>query len=137
VKNTIAAPRLASTLTSLFGLTALVLAVIGLYGVMSYAVSRRTREIGIRMALGARQRDVLRLVLRQGLLLVTLGLALGLGAAVVSTRLIRGLLYDVGTTDPVTFAVVVLLLIVVMLLACWIPARRATRVDPMLALRQE
>ncbi len=137
VKNTIAAARLASTLTSLFGLTALVLAAIGLYGVMAYAVSRRTREIGIRMALGARQRDVLRLVLRQGLLLVSLGLAIGLSAAVLSTRLIQGLLYGVGPTDPVTYAVVVLLLMSVTLLACWIPARRATRVDPIFALRDE
>ncbi len=137
LKNTIAAARMASTLTSLFGLTALLLAAIGLYGVMSYAVSRRTREIGIRMALGAERGDVLRLMLKQGLLLTGLGLALGLLAAALLTRLIQTLLYGVGTTDPLTFGMVALLLAGVAWLACWIPARRATKVDPMEALRYE
>jgi predicted permease len=137
VKNSIAAARMASSLTSLFGLTALLLAGVGLYGVMSYAVSRRTREIGIRMALGARQGDVLRLTLRQGLLLTGLGLALGSVAALSLTRLIRTMLYGVGVTDPLTFATVALLLASVALLACWIPARRARKVDPMMALRTE
>lgn len=137
LKDSIAAARMASTLTSLFGLTALLLAAIGLYGVMSQAGSRRMREIGVRMALGAERRDVLRLVLKQGLLLTGLGLILGLIAALTLTRLIPTLLYGVNTTDPLTFVAVVLLLAVVALLACWVPARRATRVDPMIALRCE
>jgi len=137
LKNSIAVSRMASTLTSLFGLTALLLAGIGLYGVMSYAVSRRTREIGIRMALGAGRGDVLRLMLKQGLLLTSLGLGLGLLAAMWLTRLIQTLLYGVGTTDPLTFIAVALLLAGVALLACYVPARRATKVDPMVALRYE
>jgi len=137
VKNSIAAARMASTLTSLFGLTALLLAGVGLYGVMSYSVSRRTREIGVRMALGAGRGDVLRLMLKQGLLLAGLGLALGSVAAFSLTRFIRTLLYGVGATDPLTFVVVAFLLASVALLACWIPARRATKVDPMVALRCE
>jgi predicted permease len=137
VKNSIAAARMASTLTSLFGLTALLLAGVGLYGVMSYAVSRRTREIGVRMALGARAADVLKLVLKQGMLLVGTGVAVGLGVALVATRLVESLLYGVGRNDPSTFAVVVLLLAGAALLACYIPARRATKVDPMVALRCE
>jgi predicted permease len=137
LKNTIAAARMASTLTSLFGLTALFLAAIGLYGVMSQVVSRRTREIGIRMALGAGRDDVLRLMLKQGLWLSGLGLALGLLAALSLTRLLQTLLHGISTTDPLTFAAVSLLLALVALLACWIPARRATKVDPMIALRYE
>ena len=137
VKDSIAAERMASTLTSLFGLTALLLAGIGLYGVMSYAVSRRTREIGIRMALGAARGDVLQLMLKQGALLAGLGLALGLLAAVSLTRLIKTMLYGIGATDPLTFVAVASLLAAVALLACWIPARRATKVDPMMALRVE
>jgi predicted permease len=137
VKNSIAAARMASTLTSLFGLTALILAGVGLYGVMSYAVSRRAREIGVRMALGAERGDVLRLMLKQGLLLTGLGIALGSVAAVFLARLIKTLLYGVDATDPLTFVAVVLLLASVASLACWIPARRATKVDPMVALRCE
>jgi predicted permease len=137
VKNSIAAARMASTLTSLFGLTALLLAGVGLYGVMSYAVSRRTREIGVRMAMGARTADVLKLILKQGMLLVGIGVAAGLGAALVATRLVESLLYGVGRNDPATFAVVVLLLAGAALLACYVPARRATKVDPMVALRCE
>jgi predicted permease len=137
VKNSIAAARMASTLTSLFGLTALMLAGVGLYGVMSYAVSLRTREIGVRMALGAKRGDVLRLMLKQGLLLTGFGLALGSLAAASLARLIKTLLYGVEATDPLTFIAVVSLLASVALLACWIPARRATKVDPMVALRCE
>jgi predicted permease len=137
LKNTIAAARMASALTSLFGLTALLLAAIGLYGVMSQVVSRRTREIGIRMALGAGRGAVLRLMLKQGLLLTGLGLVLGLLAALLLTRLIQTLLYGVGSTDPLTFAMVALLLASVALLACYVPARRAAKVDPMVALRYE
>ncbi len=137
VKSTMAVARMASTLTSLFGLTALLLAAIGLYGVMSYAVSRRTREIGIRMALGAPQRSVLRIVMQQGLWLTGIGIGLGLLAAVFLTRLLQSLLYGVGMTDPLTFTGVALLLAVVALLACYLPARRATKVDPMIALRHD
>jgi len=137
LKNSIVAARMASTLTSLFGLTALLLASIGLYGVMSTAVSRRTREIGIRMALGAGRRDVLRLVLKQGLLLTGSGLALGLLAAISLARLIQTMLYGVGTTDLLTYGLVTSLLAAVAFLACWIPARRAAKVDPMVALRCE
>jgi predicted permease len=137
LKNSIAAARMASTLTGLFGLTALLLAGVGFYGVMSYAVSRRTREIGVRMALGAGRGDVLRLMLKQGLLLTGLGLALGSAAALTLTRLIKTMLYGVGATDPLTFVAAALLLAGVGLLACWIPALRATKVDPMVALRHE
>lgn len=137
LKDSIAASRMASTLTGLFGLTALLLAAIGLYGVMSYAVSCRTREIGIRMSLGAERGNVLWLILKQGLLLTGFGIAMGIGAALLLTRLLQSLLYGVGATDPATFTAIPLLLAGVALLACYLPARRATRIDPMVALRCE
>jgi putative ABC transport system permease protein len=137
IGSALSALRLASTLIGAFGLVALLLAGIGLYGVMAWAVSRRTREIGVRMALGAGRGDVLRLMLKQGLLLTGLGLALGSAAALTLTRLIKTMLYGVGATDPLTFVATALLLAGVGLLACWIPARRATKVDPMVALRHE
>jgi predicted permease len=137
MKNSASAARMASALTSLFGLAALLLAGVGLYGVMSYAVSRRTREIGVRMALGAGRGDVLRLMLKQGLLMTGLGLALGLVAALSLTRLIQSSLYGVTATDPLTFALVGALLAGAAFLACWVPALRATKVDPMIALRYE
>jgi putative ABC transport system permease protein len=117
--------------------TALMLAGIGLYGVISYSVARRTHEIGIRMALGARSGDVLRLIIRRGMALVVAGVTLGLLVSFACTRFIRTLLFDVAESDPLTFVVVVLLLSSVALLACFVPARRATRVDPMIALRCE
>ncbi len=137
VGEAVAQPRFYTLLLTIFSAIALLLAVIGLYGVMSYAVSQRTHEIGIRMAVGAQPGDVLRLFLRQGIALVGIGLALGLGGALALTRVLTSLLFDVRETDPLTFASVALLLAGVALLACWIPARRAAKVDPMIALRHE
>ena len=130
-------PRLAAGMASTFGVLALVLATMGLYSVMTYAVSQRTREIGIRMALGAQVRDVLRLVVSQGMLMALIGVVLGLTGAFALTRALASLLLGVGTTDPLTFVGVPALLIAVALLACYIPARRAARVNPLLALRHE
>jgi len=129
--------RLVARLTSLFGLLGLLLACIGLYGLLSYEVARRTREIGIRAALGAQRRDVLQMVLRQGLVLIVVGLVVGVLAAYGATRFLQTLLFGVRATDPLTFAAVCSLLVAVGVLACYIPARRATRVDPMVALRYE
>jgi len=130
-------PRLAAGMATAFGLLALLLATMGLYSVMTYAVSQRTREIGIRMALGAQVRDVLRLIVSQGMWLVVIGIALGVACALALTRLLTSLLLGVGATDPGAFIGVALLLASVALLACWIPARRAAKVDPMATLRSE
>jgi predicted permease len=129
--------RLAASLAAIMGALGLVLAVMGVYGIVSYAVSLRTQEIGIRMALGAEARDILKLVSRQGLRLVIVGLSIGLFAAWALTRGMAKLLIGVSATDPLTYAMVALLLCSVTMLACWIPARRALRVDPMVALRYE
>jgi predicted permease len=129
--------RVAAALLGGFGLLALLLAAMGIYGVVSYSVAQRTRELGIRIALGARARDVLRLVAGRGMLLVTLGMAAGLAFALILTRFMEGVLYGVSATDALTFTLVVLLLAAVALLACLVPARRATKVDPMVALRHE
>jgi len=129
--------RFAAALFGTFGVLAIVLASVGLYGVMSYTVGQRTREMGIRMALGAQRRDVLSVVLRKGLTLAAIGLAVGLVISLFGTRVLAVLLYDVSSSDPLTFVGVSVLLMAVALLACYIPARRATKVDPIIALRYE
>jgi putative ABC transport system permease protein len=131
------ARRFNMSLLSLFAALALVLAVIGIYGVMSNAVTQRTQEIGIRLALGARAIDVLNLVVRNGMKLVIIGVVIGLAGAFALTRLMTTLLFGVTPTDGMTIGVVSAVLILVALLACFIPARRATKVDPLEALRYE
>src|SRR5262245_16627434 len=137
VDESLAQERLISALSGFFGLLSLLLAAIGLYGILAYAVSRRPREIGIRIALGARPGAVLRMVLRQGLILTLLGVGIGLATSFAATRLLESQLFDVTPTDPVTFVVAPILLLTVALLAGLVPARRATNVDPLIAIRQE
>jgi predicted permease len=129
--------KVAATVLGVFGLVALMLAAIGVYGITSYAVAQRTHEFGIRLALGAQLKDVLSLVLRQGLKLTIIGLAIGLFGAYLATRAITSVLYGVSATDPITFGFVSLLLVGVALIACYVPARRATKVEPLTALRNE
>ena len=133
----VAAPRFNTTLLTLFASVALILTIVGLYGVMSYSVAQRTNEIGIRMALGAQTRDVLRLIVGQGFKLVLIGLAIGLVGALALSRLLASLLFGVGAKDPLTFAAVAVVLGTIGVLACYLPARRAARVDPLVALRYE
>src|SRR5262249_51964695 len=125
------------TIVCSFGLLALFLAAIGIYGVMAYMVSQRTREIGIRLALGAKASDVLRLVIGHGIAVTLIGIGIGLSGAFTLTRFMASLLIGVSVTDALTYVGVVLLLMFVALLACWIPARRATKVDPLVMLRSE
>ena len=137
VSANVAQPRFNSLLMGLFAGIALILATIGIYGVMSYAVAQRTQELGVRLALGAQSGDVLRLVIRQGMLLAVVGLGIGLAASLMVSRALASLLYGIGTTDPPTYFVVVVFLAIVALLANYIPARRATRVDPKIALGRQ
>lgn len=137
LNRSVAARRASMLLLGIFAVVAAVLAAVGIYGVLSYAVSQRVHEIGIRLALGAQTGDVLRLVLKEGMLLALIGVALGLAASFALTRSLASLLFEVSATDPLTFAGVAILLALVALLACYIPARRATRTDPLIALRYE
>ena len=127
--------RMAATLLSIFGLLALALSALGLYGVMAYAVSQRTRELGIRISVGASRGDVLKLILGQAVTLAAIGMTGGLVAALVVTRFAANLLYGISPVDPLTFTLIAVVLFAVALLAGYFPARRATRIDPMIALR--
>ena len=137
LSNSLKARRFNLTLVSVFAGTALLLAIAGLYGVMAYMVSQRTGEFGVRTALGATPGNILRLVLRQGIVTTLIGVGIGVGGALIVTRTLQSLLFGLSPTDPLTFAAVALILVVVALLACYVPARRAAKVDPMVALRYE
>jgi putative ABC transport system permease protein len=137
ISASLAAHQFNMLLMTIFAVTALILSAVGIFGVISYSVTRRSHEIGIRMALGAKRRDVLRLVVGQGMILAATGAAIGLGAALALTRLLSSLLFGVTTSDEVVFAGAPVLLLLAGFLACYIPARKATRVDPMITLRYE
>jgi putative ABC transport system permease protein len=137
VSQSVAPRRFSMLLLAVFAVVALVLAIIGIYGMLSYAVAQRTREIGLRMTLGAQRTDVMRLVIGHGMKLAIAGVALGLIASFALTRTMKNLLFGVSATDPITFGMITLVLTIVALFACWIPARRATKVDPIVALRYE
>ena len=135
--QSVASQRFSMMLLAIFAVIAVVLATVGVYSVLSYTVAQRSHELGLRMALGAQTSDVMKLVLMHGMKLTLIGTVIGLAAAFAVTRVMKSLLFEIGATDPVTFAVVPVLLMLVGLVACLIPARRATKVDPMVALRYE
>ncbi|MCA1659404.1 MAG: FtsX-like permease family protein [Verrucomicrobiaceae bacterium] len=137
IARSLARPRFNTLLLSIFAGTALLLTAIGIYGVMAYSVAQRTSEIGIRIALGAGKGSIFRLVVGQAMTLVGISLIIGLAGAFAATRLLNSLLFGVGASDPVTFISIVLLVSAVAFIAAWLPARRATRVDPIIALRAE
>jgi putative ABC transport system permease protein len=137
LSKSVASSRFVMFLLGSFSVLALGLAAIGMYGVMAYLVTQRTQEIGVRMALGAQKRDVLKLVVGKGMALAIIGTAIGLGASLALTRLMRSLLFEVTPTDWLTFVIASTVLLSVALLACYVPARRATKVDPLTALRYE
>jgi putative ABC transport system permease protein len=137
VSNAVARPRFITLLLGLFAATALLLTVVGLYGVVAYGVNQRTREIGIRMALGAQRQNVLALVIRQGLQPAIVGLVIGMAGAFVLMQTLASQLYEVKAGDPLTFIMVALSLFLIACAACYVPARRATKIDPMVALRYE
>jgi putative ABC transport system permease protein len=134
MEESVAQPRFRTFLIAAFSVVAMLLAAIGIYGVIAYSVAQRTQEIGIRMALGAQKGDVLRMVVRQGMTLALVGIGLGVAGALGLTRLIANLLFGVDAADPLTFAAIALLLGFVALLACYLPARRAAKLDPVIAL---
>jgi putative ABC transport system permease protein len=137
IGDQLATDRVIAVLLSVFGGCALLLAAIGIYGVVGYAVAQRTHEIGIRIALGADQRDILKLIVSQGMVLTVIGAGIGLALALAATQLLKSLLFGISATDPLTFVSVVIVLVGVALLACYLPARRAMKVDPLVALRYE
>jgi putative ABC transport system permease protein len=137
ISNSVSQPRFRTVLLAIFAVSALLLSVVGLYGLMAYSVSQRVHELGIRITLGAQKSDVLKLVVGQGLKLVLIGVAVGLAGAFALSRILSTFLYGVTATDPITFAGVSVVLIAVAFVACYIPAQRATRVDPIVALRYE
>jgi putative ABC transport system permease protein len=137
IAGQLAVDRMIAVLLSIFGGVALLLAAIGIYGVMAYAVAQRTREIGIRLALGAERSDILTMIVRRGLTLALVGAGIGLALAFALTRVVKTLLFGISATDPLTFSAISILLVAVALLASYFPARRATKVDPMSALRNE
>jgi putative ABC transport system permease protein len=137
ISSSVVGPKFNTFLLGLFALLALFLAAIGIYGVLAYTVTQQSHEIGVRMALGAQQRDIMRLILRRGTRLALLGVVIGAVGAVFLTHLMASLLYGISPTDPLTFVAVAIVLVSVALLASWLLARRAMRVDPMVALRYE
>jgi putative ABC transport system permease protein len=137
VDDAVGPRRLVTRLLGFFSSLALMLAALGLYGVMAFAVTQRQQEIGIRMAIGAQRRDILQMILRDGLKLVVIGVVVGLAGSLMFDRLLQGLLFGVSAYDPLTFVAIAGLLTVIATLACFLPARRATKVDPMVALRAE
>jgi putative ABC transport system permease protein len=137
ISDTVAPRRFTLQVLAIFAALAVILAATGIYGTMSYAVAERTREIGIRVALGARGTDIQKLVVSEGTKLILLGLIIGLCGSFVLTRWIRGLLFSVSATDPITFLIIGIVLVSIALIACWIPARRATKIEPLVALKYE